>query len=280
VAIETALQAGRKGPIVRAMSRAERRRQAKEDRRTVAGGLDADRRDTVQVMALTRVLHDLLEESRDAGTIAPMMAFLHENIRAADRAAPRKAIACARFCAHCCHAPVSARAPEVLFLKSAIPPAEREVVTGAVARAFAVTAAMDDLDRARRSVPCPLLSDNLCRLYDSRPLTCRTAVSSDVAACERAFRLGMVDEGIPTPDFYRRIRTGYALALAGALRRSGLPATAYDLNSALHIALARSDAEAAWLAGEPVFAGAQADPSGDPFDHPRNRELYLATWAA
>lgn len=261
------------------MSRAERRRRAREDRRIVVAGLDAARRDTVQVMALMRVLHDLLEESCDAGTVAPMMTFLLDNIRAAGRQAPRKAIACARLCAHCCHAPVSARAPEVLFLKRAVAPAEAPAVAEDVARASVVTGAMSADERARRPVPCPLLRDDLCRLYEARPLTCRTAVSSDVSACERAFRLGMADTGIPTPDFYTRVRAGYALALAGALKRSGLPATAYELNSALHAALVRTDAEAAWLAGEPVFASAAPDPMGDPFDHPRNRDLYLAAWS-
>ena len=257
------------------MSRAERRRRAKEDRHIVAGGLDVGRLDTVQVMALMRVLHDLLEESRDAGTVVPMMTFLVDNIRAAGRREPRQAIACARGCAHCCHAGVSARAPEILFLKRAIPREERpgmlEMLAGA--RASAAGAA------AGSGAPCPLLRDDLCRVYAARPLTCRTAASSDATACERALRLGMTEVGIPTPDFYTRVRAGYALALGGALKRSGFAATAYDVDSALETALSRADAEAAWLAGEPVFAGAVQDPMGDPFEHPGNRRLYLDAWS-
>jgi hypothetical protein len=264
--------------MLAAMSRAERRRRGKEDRRLVAAGLDAGRRDTVQVMALMRVLSDLLAESRDAGTIAPMMAFLHDNIRAADRSAPRKVLACARGCAHCCHAPVSARAPEILFLKSTMPSPECTAVAESVSQGLADRETIGGIQGAFQSFPCPLLRDNLCRLYETRPLACRTAVSSDVLACERAFRFGE-QVGIPTPDFYTRIRAGYALALAGALKRAGLPATAYELVPALDIALARPDAEVAWLAGDPVFAAAAQDPMGDPFDHPRNRQLYLAAWA-
>ena len=263
--------------MLAAMSRAERRRQVKEDRRIVAAGLDAGRRDTVQVMALMRVLFDLVEESRDAGSVAPVMAYLLDNFRAAGRAAPRKAIACARGCAHCCHAPVSARAPEILFLKSAIPPVEQGAVAASVSQGLAAREAALG-DGAFHAFACPLLRDNLCRVYETRPLACRTAVSSDAGACERALRFGL-DEGIPTPEFYTRIRAGYALALAGALKRAGLPAAAYELVSALNAILPRADAEAAWLAGEPVFAGAAEDPMGDPFDHPRNRALYLAAWA-
>jgi Fe-S-cluster containining protein len=264
--------------MLAAMSRAERRRQVREDRRAIAAGLDAGRRDTAQVMALMRVLFDLLEDSRDAGSVVPMMTFLHDNIRAADRAAPRKMLACTRGCTHCCHAPVSARAPEILFLRSAIPALDHEAVAASVSQGFAARARPASGEHGFQAFPCPLLRDNLCRLYATRPLACRTAVSSNAGACERALRLGM-DEGIPTPEFYTRIRAGYALALAGALKRAGFPATAYELVSALNVVLARSDAEAAWLAGEPVFADAAGDPMGDPFDHPRNRQLYLATWA-
>ena len=108
------------------MTRAERRRRLKEDQRLVARGLVEDRRDHAQIMALMRLLHDRLEESRDAGTVAPLMTFLHDNFRAAEQAAPKKSLACRRGCSHCCHAWVSARAPEVLFVKAAIPAQERE----------------------------------------------------------------------------------------------------------------------------------------------------------
>lgn len=261
------------------MSRADRRRQSREDRRTVAGGLDSGRRDTVQVMALMRVLADLLEESRDAGTVAPLVTFLHESHRAADRRAPRRAIACGRLCTHCCHASVSARAPEILFLASSVSPPDRPDLAARAAGLHAREAAMAQGLRPREALPCTMLQDGLCRRYEGRPLACRTAVSSDAGACERAIRR-FLDEGIPTPDHYIRVRAGYALALAGALKRQGYSAAALELGPGLAAVLLRPDAERAWLAGEPVFEGVPVDPMGDPFDHPRNRQLYLAAWAA
>ena len=261
------------------MTRAERRRRLKEDQRLVARGLESDRSDHVQIMALMRLLHDRLEESRDAGTVAPLMTFLHDNFRAADQAAPKKSLACRRGCSHCCHAWVSARAPEVLFVKAAIPVQAREAVRAAVKSVFAVTAPLTFEERVKSPTPCPLLRDDLCLVYAARPATCRTAVSRDVAACERAFRLGSENEDIPTPTFYIEMRAGYSLALAGALRRAGFPAAAYEYNGALHAVLGAPDAEAAWLAGEDVFAGIARDPSGDPFDRPGNRRIYDAAWA-
>ena len=92
------------------MNRAERRRQAREDRERIARGLEAGRADGREVISLMRVLHDLLAEARDAGTVAPMMTFLHANMRAAERFGPSERLACRRGCAHCCHTFVSARA--------------------------------------------------------------------------------------------------------------------------------------------------------------------------
>ena len=121
--------------------------------------------------------------------------------------------------------------------------------------------------------PCPLLRDDACSLYAARPIACRTTASTDAAVCARAYRL-LSDEDIPQPLIFLNQRAGYSLALAGALKHAGYPAGAYELNGALHAALARPDAEAAWLRGEDVFAGVRPDPAGDPFAEPAHMELY------
>lgn len=261
------------------MDRAERRRQLKDDRRLIARGLPGDETDLEMIVALMRVLFDLLEQARDARTVAPLLTFFHENFEAASRPAPRRAIACARGCAHCCHAWVSARAPEILFATRAVPARDRAAVRASVEAVHAVTGALDFDAREGIITPCPLLADNLCRIYAARPAVCRTAVSADARICERAYRQGDVDAEIPTPDFYITLRSGYAIALAGALKRGGYAPWSYEYNAGLHAALAREDAEAAWLAGEDVFAGVPVDPTGDPFTIAGPRNLYDAAFA-
>jgi Fe-S-cluster containining protein len=262
------------------MKRAERRRQAREDLRAVARGLDPEAGDGRLVIALMRVLHDLVEESQDSRSIAPLMGFFQNNMRTAIRVAPRHSLACSSGCAHCCHAWVSARAPEVLFVKRSLPAREREAALTAVEAAYAVTGMLDPDVRAGMGTPCPLLVENRCRAYEARPAVCRTAVSEDAELCAKAFAPGASDIGIPAPTFYLTLRRGYSLALAGALKRAGFPAYSYEHNGALRAVLGRTDAEAAWLAGEDVFAGVQPEPRGDPFELPRNRLLYEAAWAA
>jgi Fe-S-cluster containining protein len=260
------------------MTRAERRRQLREDERALARGLDAERPDGPQIMVLMRLLHARLEEAREARTLAPLGDFIAANMRAAERAAPRRAIACRMGCAHCCHSFVSARAPEVLLAKAAIAARDREAARAAVEAAWDAAQSLGP-DR-RAGLACPMLRDGRCSIYAARPATCRTAVSSDAAICARTFAPGAAAEDIPTPDFYIVMRRGYSIALAGALKRAGFPASSYDFTAALRAALAKPGAELAWLTGEDVFEGVAIDPGSDPFAHPKNRLVYEAAWAS
>ena len=261
------------------MNRAERRRQLKQDERLIARGLTSEALDAAHVMALMRVLHDRLEDSRSVGTLAPLMSFFHANMAAAARAAPRKTLACRLGCSHCCRAWVSARAPEVLFITSSRTRKPDSAMRDAVDEVYAVTGTLAADQRDRMAVPCPLLKDNRCQVYAVRPATCQTAVSEDASICAAAFQPRAADQLVPMPEFYIGMRRGYSLALAGALKRSGFPARAYELNAALRAALARDDAEAAWLAGEGIFDEVQMEPGGDTFAPPQNRRLYDAAFA-
>ncbi len=261
------------------MNRNDRRRRLKGDERALARGLDAAAPDGPQIMVLMRLFHARLEESREEGSLAPFRDFIGASLKAAWRAEPRKALACRMGCAHCCHAWVSAKAPEVLLAKSAIPPRDREAARAAVNSAWAVTGGADPEERARMAAPCPMLVAGRCGIYAARPATCRTAVSLDAAVCARAFRAGAEPTDIPTPDFHIVMRRGYSIALAGGLKQAGFEAASYEFVGALRAALARPQAGAAWLAGEDVFAGVQTDPGSDPFDHPKNRRVYELAWA-
>jgi hypothetical protein len=79
---------------------------------------------------------------------------------------------------------------------------------------------------------------------------------------------------VPVPDYYPTLRRGYSIALAGALRHARFPSWSYEFNAGMHTALARADAEQAWLAGEDVFAEVPRDPGSDPFTLPSNLRLY------
>jgi Fe-S-cluster containining protein len=260
------------------MNRAERRRQLKEDERLVQNGLSFTRTDADEAIALMRVLRDRLAQSRTAGKIAPLMRFLHDNFGKSSARIPRELSACASGCSHCCHMWTALRAPEALFLKSAIPVLQREEVGAAVEAAHAETGAHSYEERLRMVRPCPLLKNDVCSVYTERPIVCRTTASTDASICARAYRL-LSDEDVPQPLVFLNQRTSYALALAGALKHAGYFAGAYELNGALHAALSRPDAEAAWLRGDDLFAGVRQDPGGDPFANPEYMGLYREAFA-
>jgi Fe-S-cluster containining protein len=261
------------------MIRSERRRQAKEDERAMARGVDPARADGPQIMMLMRLLHARIEASRDAGTLVPLATFFEGNLKAAWRLEPKKSLGCRIGCAHCCHAWVSASAPEVLVARRAIPARDLEAVRASVEAAYAAAGEAGPEERARMAAPCPMLDRGRCRIYEARPATCRTAVSLDASLCAAAFAPGAPPIDIPTPQFHIVMRRAYSIALAGALKRAGYQAASYEFVGAMRRALSRADAEAAWLAGEDVFAGVQIDPGSDPFDHPANRQVYALAFA-
>ena len=242
------------------MNRAERKRQAKEDERKLTVGIDPETRDPEPTAAMARQLHTLFATARRERFIDPPVKYFHAKIDATLKAGPSLPIACAKGCSHCCHAWVSATAPEVLYIAKRI---RRVGGAGVVARVQAAHLATRDYDfvmRSQHPQPCPMLENDLCTAYESRPGACRFASSADANACLRALRQ-LSGGTIPTPVRHMKARGVYEIAMVIALHQAGLPHRYYELNDALTRALSRDDAEAAWLNGEDIFAGARLDPN-------------------
>jgi hypothetical protein len=256
------------------MSRAERRRQQRDDRKRIARGLDVAARDGADVAALMRVLHDQAQQAIAERSVDPLMAFFCESLALTERRIAGVEIACRKGCSHCCNIWVSATAPEAIYVVKSIraadkPPCTRE----SAAAAHALTEGKSYRERAGMFLPCPMLEMNVCSVYPWRPLMCRGAASVDAALCERAYTRHS-GEQIPQPLPYAVMSTGYAVALSGALRHAGLAATPGEYNAALMLAFDRSEAEGAWLDGADILAGLPRSPGSDVFEAPWNRKLY------
>jgi Fe-S-cluster containining protein len=173
---------------------------------------------------------------------------------------PEQAPACRRGCSFCCYGFVAATAPEIFFLARHINARGADEVAGIVARLREATAALAGLDKAarhRRRRPCAFLVDGECSVYAARPLACRAFASLSVERCKHAFEFG--GEDIPVPAINLELRAGCYQALWSALNAAGLPSTTYELAEGVMFALATPDAEARWLDGENIFAGAAVD---------------------
>jgi Fe-S-cluster containining protein len=252
------------------LNRQDRKRQAREDERLLARGIDPRATGADATVAMARQLHTLLERAKEERNLTPAVMYLHSKVNATTDGLRDIPVACKKGCAHCCRIWVSVTAAEAIYVSKRL----RQRGEPVYDRVKAVHLQTKDFPfggQGRPPIPCPLLKDDVCTIYEFRPKSCRFGASSDVTICERSYRHS--HEAIPMPMPHLRGRAGYAVALACALRRATLPYAAYELTAALTRALEREDAETAWLAGEDVFAGVLREPS-DPFQQPPVQTIY------
>lgn len=173
--------------------------------------------------------------------------------------APPSTVACKSGCSYCCRAlKVSVSLPEVFLLKlhvMSLPAAESLALRQRIADIYSRTRDNNAQERLLQHESCPLLVDNRCSVYEVRPLSCRAAVSLDADACRRAYAGEKV--AINMPLSYFKALKATSLLLLATMSAAGLDCRAYELNAALHIALAEPNAEERWLDGENVFAVAE-----------------------
>ncbi len=252
------------------MDRADRRRQAKRDVEITVRGVDPKDRHPDQTAAIARLSYELLETAKQTGDIDPLLAFLHAKVNATIGDLADIPIACGKGCSHCCHGSWSSvTAPELIYVAKVVR-RRGESAISRVIEAEKLTEAL--VFGGPRWVACPMLVDDACSIYEHRPMVCRLVTSSDASICARSCR-NITNETIPVPPLYVSGRMYYAFALACALKHADRSTVHYEFNAGLKRALERSDCEAAWLAGEDVFAGVRQDP-GDIFGNPMATQLF------
>jgi hypothetical protein len=94
-------------------------------------------------------------------------------------------------------------------------------------------------DPTDESVPCPLLVDGRCSVYEIRPLVCRGYNSTNVDACRRAHE--NADELVPIFSVIKDVTDGATVGAAQQLTTAGFNDSLVDLGSALNVALAAGD---------------------------------------
>lgn len=219
------------------------------------------------VIAVAQVLRSKLAELDNHRRASEAVALAQRLAETSLKTYPAKTpIACARGCSYCCYGFVSVIAPEAFRLADAVRAGISAPIDAATARAAAtLTRGIAPDDRVGRKLPCPLLHDGACSVYEVRPLVCRQATSLSLPGCVEEFEGIDRDGRIPISSVHLAHASNANVALLGAMLAAGLPTEAYELGAALEVALADADCERRWLAGENVFAAA-----GRPV--PRQRE--------
>ena len=173
-------------------------------------------------------------------------------------------MACQAGCTHCCYLKVHVTPIEILALAAYVLKSfsthDLQALKERLTVLDDVTHGMSEDERVRARVPCPLLEDDRCTVYEMRPLECRAYASSSAEAC----RAVLEEPGHwDVPLWWHRYTTfkhaqaGQLLAIAGAYGRFDV----LELNAALRIALETPDAVELWLSGTDVFEEARLDPT-------------------
>ena len=165
-------------------------------------------------------------------------------------------IACSKGCSYCCKTYVSATVPEILNLAKSLRASPARVAR-VEAAAQQCRQTPQHLREAHR-IACPMLEDNACSEYTTRPISCRYLVSTSLPACIRILQDNKA-EAFPFAGTTVTIRSCVIVMVKTALILSGLPHQYVELNQALAVALRHDDAESRWLAGEPLFADVPVD---------------------
>jgi hypothetical protein len=168
---------------------------------------------------------------------------------------PDPPIACGEGCAHCCLLLAEVRPAEALYMAAhlrAVLSADRlDAVRAKVVAVARRVRGMDKHARAEARIPCSLLEEERCSVYEARPFACRACNSSSAADCEAALGDAKVTTIRYAPQSALYHYAG--AALLQALDVAGLHHERMELNTALAVALSTPDAAERWLAGEPVF---------------------------
>lgn len=151
-------------------------------------------------------------------------------------------LACRAECTWCCHFSVDVRAIEVFgildFVERTLTPDEKARVYSEIGTNSATLSGMDELQRMRRNVKCPFLSQGRCSIYEARPQTCRNYHATDAAGCQASY--DDPDNFEIDPEFAPMVYQAggaHVDAFTRALREAGYDTNVYELNCAIDAAL-------------------------------------------
>lgn len=246
------------------MGDAKRRKQAAIE--ALSQGMEAEQRDAMvrQAYANTRMALD-----READLLnAILVTYNHRNatLDFIGSKNPPDVVACRSGCSACCHQMVACSPFEVFIIAQLLQTTSSDDELKNTIRQLYRIAHLPLTAEARygKDLPCPLLQDAKCSVYERRPSTCRAVYSNSRQKCEDALARGGGDISflLHPQMMLAAIQIGIDVALR---RDAGLNTESVELCGALLHALADFDgALDEWLRGGDPFAQWQLQRNGYP----------------
>jgi Fe-S-cluster containining protein len=177
------------------------------------------------------------------------------------QASDANTLACNAGCSWCCHFSVDVRPVEALnileFVQTNFTSEQQQQLRGEIATNSQILSQLDEMQRMQHTGKCPFLTENRCSIYAARPQTCRNYHATNVAGCKQSYEEPNNEDIAPeyAPLVYQ---TGAAHvdAFSKAMQDAGYDTNAYELNCALHEAMAYPEATRQRLDAKlPVFLG-------------------------
>jgi Fe-S-cluster containining protein len=213
-----------------------------------------------------------LQKTRNPADSLPVLRTAFKRFDRAYDSSPAKAravVACRAGCGTCCHVPVGVQAHEVLIaaehIQTHFSPADLEGVIARTAAHRKAFAGRSLEKRAALKLPCALLREGSCSIYEARPEACRAHHSSNLAGCRSNLESGFDNVDVLIPEIRARM---FAVMLAidqGAVE-AGFDGRAYDFGSALHEALTDSLCAVRWMQRKPAFPKSCWEDGSDELD--------------
>ncbi len=207
------------------------------------------------------VAEEMRQASAEIAQRGPVAAYESSRLRHDARlsAAPDvHALACKNGCFWCCYFTVDVRAAEVFsildFVERELSPAEQDRVRREIEANSKLLRGLNDEERMRRNVKCPFLSAGRCTIYEARPQTCRNYHATDASGCQASYE--RPDDVDIDPDFAPlTYQTGGAHvdAFCSALEQRGYDVRAYELSTALAVAMTDPESRSRFEAKQPPF---------------------------
>jgi Fe-S-cluster containining protein len=165
---------------------------------------------------------------------------------------------CERGCAYCCHLRVEIRPHEAFVLahhiQTKFTAAQREQALASIEENLKRISPLTAEQHIRAGIPCALLIDGVCSVYEGRPATCRKYYSVSVDTCRAAFQDTSAPLRGPIEDDNVRLAgNAVALGYAKGVEEAGHDATQYELHFALHSALTNPKSEKRYRDGKKAF---------------------------
>ena len=168
-------------------------------------------------------------------------------------------LACKNGCFWCCYFTVDVRAVEVFsildFMERELSPEQQARVRREIEANSAMLQGVSELERMRRNVKCPFLAEGRCSIYEARPQTCRNYHATDVTGCRASYEHPEnIDIDPDFAPFVYQSGGAHVDAFCNSLQQSGYDTRAYELSTALAVAMIDPDARTRFDAKQLPFA--------------------------